>query len=57
MKCSAQRPSELPPEKAMALACEIEKLLLEAGMYSNITRVNEPQLRFIRIEGSIKVKQ
>jgi len=56
MKCSPPRPAELPPDKAMALACLIEKLLLEAGMYSNITRINEPELRFIKIEGSIKVR-
>ena len=56
MKCSPPRPAELPPEKAMALACQIEKLSLEAGMHSNITRVNEPELRFIKIEGSIKVR-
>jgi len=48
--------TDMPPDKALACASEIEKLMLMKGIWYQITRVVNGDLAFIKIEASIKVK-
>ena len=45
------------PEEAWVIAKEIKKKLTSMGQWCNVQEINEPDLTFIKIEASIKVKQ
>ena len=48
---------EMVPSEALKCTAEIEKLLISKKIWYKITEVNEPNLKFVNIEASIKVKQ
>lgn len=50
----AEYPTEI---KALSLASELKKFLLERGIWFAATEVHEDRLSFIKIEASIKVKK
>jgi len=47
----------MPPEEARQLAEDIRKKLTSNKQWCNVTEINEPNLKFFRIDASIKVKQ
>ena len=49
--------NEMLPSEALKCISEIEKLLISKKIWYKITEINEPNLKFINIEASIKVKQ
>ena len=48
---------DMPPDKALACASDLEKFLMTKGVWYTISRVQEPELKYIKVEVSIKVKQ
>ncbi|MDZ4340933.1 MAG: hypothetical protein U1E51_00665 [Candidatus Binatia bacterium] len=42
-------------DEAKALARDLKKSLQEQNVWCTVTEVNEPELKFIKIEASIKV--
>ena len=48
---------EMMPSEALKCIFEIEKLLISKRIWYKITEINEPNLKFVHIEASIKVKQ
>jgi len=48
---------EMTPAEALKYVEEIRKLLISKKIWYNIQEVNDPELKFINIEASIKVKQ
>lgn len=49
--------SDLNKADAIAFAAHLKKLFAEKGQWCKIAEINEPELKFIKIEASIKVKQ
>ena len=48
---------EMNQAEALKYISEIEKLLISKRIWYKITEINEPELKFVNIEASIKVKQ
>jgi len=47
----------MKPCEALAIASELEKLLQSKGIWYNRISMCEPELKFIKIEVSIKVRK
>lgn len=43
--------------EALIIAAEIKKKLTSMGQWCNVTEINQPDLTYIKIEASIKVKE
>lgn len=46
----------MSPESARKLAEDVKKCLTSVNQWCTVVEINEPNLRFIKIEASIKVK-